>query len=211
VRQPHEPIVRFYEACLAQHGDTHMGVGWPKAPDAETRYRIMLDVLRRDHGGVVEVLDFGCGASHLYDHIRRTGRHDIAYSGLDASEKFIALSRSKHPSVPYLLVDVLSHTGELPSYDYVVLNGVLTVKRELPFDQMLEYAGRLLARVFSMARIGMAFNVMSTHVEWRRDDLFHVPEDVLGRLLTERVSRHFVMRHDYGLYEYTTYVYRTPA
>jgi hypothetical protein len=25
------------------------------------------------------------------------------------------------------------------------------------------------------------------------------------------LSRHFVIRHDYGAYEYTTYVYRAPS
>ena len=31
--------------------------------------------------------------------------------------------------------------------------------------------------------------------------------DYVGQAL----SRHFVVRHDYGAYEYTTYVYRSPS
>jgi hypothetical protein len=54
----------------------------------------------------------------------------------------------------------------------------------------------------------MAFNVMSKHVDWERDDLFHLPFDELGRWLVSSISRNFVIRADYGLYEYTTYVYR---
>jgi hypothetical protein len=49
---------------------------------------------------------------------------------------------------------------------------------------------------------------MSKQVEWERDDLFHLPFDVMASFLAERLSRRFVIRHDYGLYEYTTYVYR---
>jgi hypothetical protein len=61
---------------------------------------------------------------------------------------------------------------------------------------------------FAKARVGVAFNVMSTHVDWERDDLFHLPMDVLGSFLTKNLSRKFVIRSDYGLYEYTTYVYK---
>jgi hypothetical protein len=49
---------------------------------------------------------------------------------------------------------------------------------------------------------------MSKHVDWEREDLFHLPFDRLTSFLTNRLSRHFVIRHDYGLYEYTTYVYK---
>jgi hypothetical protein len=75
---------------------------------------------------------------------------------------------------------------------------------------MQRYMERLLKRVFPSARVGMAFNVMSKHVDWERDDLFHVPYDLLAAFLKANLSRHFAFRADYGLYEYTTYVYREP-
>ena len=59
-----------------------------------------------------------------------------------------------------------------------------------------------------MARRGLAFNVISKHVDWERDDLFHLPCDALIAFLKAELSRHCVVRHDYGLFEYTTYVYR---
>ena len=49
---------------------------------------------------------------------------------------------------------------------------------------------------------------MSTLVDWERADLFHVPFDTLARMLKAHASRDFVIRQDYGLYEYTVYVYR---
>ena len=39
-------IVSHYEACLAEHGDNHLGVDWPKAEDVDTRHGVMLDVVR---------------------------------------------------------------------------------------------------------------------------------------------------------------------
>jgi hypothetical protein len=92
----------------------------------------------------------------------------------------------------------------------VVLNGVFTEKRALTFQEMWTHTQQLLDRVFQAARIGIAFNVMSKHVDWERDDLFHLPFDVLAEFLRRKLSRHFRFRADYGLYEFTTYVYREP-
>ena len=93
-------------------------------------------------------------------------------------------------------------------FDYIILNGVFTQKRDLTFDEMLVYFKSLIKIVFSKTRIGIAFNVMSKQVDWERDDLFHLPMDTLASFLTKDISRNFVIRNDYGLYEYTTYVYK---
>lgn len=201
-------IVSHYEACLDRHGDTHLGVDWPNPQDALTRYRVMLEVIRGSGLAKVSLLDFGCGASHLYDYILANGINNIEYSGLDLSPKFIELSRHKHPSVNYYCLDILKDSTELPMFDYIVMNGVFTEKRELSHDEMWEYFKQVIRATFKLAKIGMAFNVMSAHVDWERDDLFHLPIDKLAGFLVKEASRDFIIRHDYKLYEYTTYVYR---
>jgi len=202
-------IVAHYEACLEQHGDTHLGVAWPNAADARRRYEVMLDVVGRDTPGEnVSLLDFGCGTAHLYEHMIATGVVGIDYAGLDLSDRFIAVARRKFPAVTFYCADLLEDDRRVPSFDYVVLNGVFTLKTVLKFDDMLAYFEQLLTKVWAKTRRGLAFNVMSVHVDWERDDLFHLPFDTLAALLTARLTRNFVIRNDYGLYEYTTYVYR---
>jgi SAM-dependent methyltransferase len=200
-------IVEHYESCLAKHGDTHLGVDWPKAQDAETRYRVMLEVIRSPHPPVVNLLDFGCGASHLYEHIVANGIRGIEYTGLDLSPKFVELSRKKFPKNYYICADILEEPDAVPVSEYILMNGVFTEKRGLTFDEMLAYFERMLTAVFAKAQCGIAFNVMSKHLEWEREDLFHLPFDTLARLLIRALTRNFVIRNDYGLYEYTTYVY----
>ena len=201
-------IVSHYENCLAQYGDNHLGVDWPKKDDAETRYRIMLEVIKpfADHN--VSLLDFGCGASHLYEYILKRNIRGIVYSGLDLSEKFIQLSKNKFPENIYYCLDILAEDSQLPSFDYVVMNGVFTEKRELSFDEMFAYFKQLLKVAFNQTHTGLAFNVMSKQVGWEREDLFHLPFDTLADFLIRELSRNFVIRNDYGLYEYTTYVYK---
>lgn len=205
--KPYLSIVEHYESCLERHGDTHLGVDWPKAEDVDTRYRVMLDVVRQPPRQPVRLLDFGCGASHFYEYLQREGIRDIEYSGLDISERFVDLSRVKFPDVEYYCADILDDDVELPRFDYVVMNGVFTERIDLTFAEMLAYFKRVVRRVFALVDDGLAFNVMSKHVDWERDDLFHLPLDLLSEFLTREISRNFVVRHDYGLYEYTAYVY----
>jgi SAM-dependent methyltransferase len=206
----HRSIGAHYTACLERHGDSHLGVDWPNAHDAETRHRIMLDLIRPTaRPDPVRLLDFGCGASHLYEYIVRERVAGIEYSGLDISAPFVELSRSKFPHFRYWCMDVITDDlGHLPRFDYAIMNGVFTEKLDLSFDEMFEFLAATVTRVFSLVDVGIAFNVMSKHVDWERDDLFHVPFDTLAAFLTAEIGRDFVLRSDYGLYEYTAYAYR---
>jgi SAM-dependent methyltransferase len=211
----HDPdyrsLIAHYEACLARHGDTHLGVDWPDAKDAATRYRVMLDVIREPADQPVSLLDFGCGAGHLLDYIRANGISSIDYRGLDASAKFISLCVRKFPGIPFRQHDILADPSHIAPADYVVLNGVLTERCDLAKDEMHALMDRLLAATWPLARRGLAFNVMSAQVKWERDDLFHVPFDTMADFVTSRLSPHFLFRQDYGLFDYTIYVYRDPA
>ena len=208
VEKKYLSIVSHYESCLERYGDSHLGVDWPKAGDVQTRHRVMLDVVRtHSDRQTVSLLDFGCGAAHLNDYIRDQRLDHIEYAGLDLSEKFVRLSQSKFPSAKFFCLDLLDENVSLPTFDYIVLSGVFTEKRELSFDEMLSYFKRLISRVFEHAAVGIAFNVMTKHVDWEREDLFHLPFDTLAEFLKKELTRNFVFRNDYGLYEYTTYVY----
>jgi hypothetical protein len=69
----------------------------------------------------------------------------------------------------------------------------------------------MLRAVWPSAKRGLAFNVMSKQVDWEREDLFHLPLSLLAEFLCAEVTRDFVVRNDYGLYEYTVYLRRPGA
>lgn len=204
----HLGIVEFCGQLLARHDDTPAGMGWTWS-DADTRYRVMLDVIRSGFERA-SLLDFGCGAAHLLEYIGRTELSGIDYHGLDVSPQAIALCRRKFPEVDFIALDVLARGAQWPDFDYVAMNGILTYKGELAHTDMFDYSRTLLRTVFEHVKIGLAFNVMSKQVDWEREDLFHLPIDPLVDFISHELSRHIVVRADYGLYEYTVYVYREP-
>jgi SAM-dependent methyltransferase len=200
--------VAHTDRCLDKYGDNYRGVGWTKSEaNAETRHRVMLEMIQ-DSAKKVSLLDFGCGAAHFYEYIQRQGLSErIEYSGLDISPKFLDLSRSKFPSLTFYDDDVLAGADSLPNFDYIVMNGVFTFKGALSHQQMLDYWKTLTKVVFEKAKVAIAFNVTSPEVDWERDDLFHLSFADLTSFVAQ-LSRRFTIRHDYGLFEYATYVYR---
>ena len=209
----YEKIVSHYEECFHKYGDCHKGVDWPNEKDVLKRYRVMLDVIGYDTANEKaekpSVLDFGCGLAHLYQFILDND-YILQYSGLDISDEFIDVCKRKFPEEEFIKMDILKDDYKTLNgkYDYIVMNGVFTERVGIEFDLMKHYFEEMIRRTFEICRRGIAFNVMSKDVDWEREDLFHLPLNELSAFLTKNVTRKFVIRNDYGLYEYTTYVYK---
>lgn len=170
----------------------------------------MLDIIRlnEDKRDKISLLDFGCGAAHLWEYMQKSERKSISYAGLDISDKFVELVRKKHPAIEFYCGDILDSSFTLPMFDYIVMNGVFTEKKSLSFEEMWSYFTQTIEIVYKKCNCGIAFNVMSKNVDWEREDLFHVPTDQLTDFLCKNLSRDFVIRNDYGLYEYSVYIYK---
>ena len=210
MEKPYNKIISHYESCLEKHGDNHLGVDWPKLEDVDKRYKVMLDILKFNTSDNENdtFLDFGCGTAHLLEYIKKNKIENITYSGLDISQKFINVAKEKFPETTFFCKDILQKNLDFPSFDYIVMNGVFTEKRELSFEEMWNYFTKMISIVYEKCNKGFAFNVMSKNVDWERDDLFHVSYDLLSDFLCKNLSRSHVIRNDYGLYEYTVYVYK---
>ncbi len=200
-------LISHYEECFCKHGDSHLGVDWPKFDDAQKRYKVMLDILNIN--SPCTLLDFGCGLGHLLEYIRKKNLKQIYYEGCDISSLFVSKCKEKFPDVVFFEIDILENDIQT-TYDYIIANGVFTEKRNMTFDEMWDYFSEVILKLFQVCKKGLAFNLMSKHVDWEREDLFHVPFDKLASFLKSKLSRHFIFRSDYGLYEYTTYVFKEP-
>lgn len=202
-------IVEHYELCFEKHGDGHRGVDWPNQHDLRKRFQVMTDLVLLK--GPCSLLDFGCGSGLLLQWLEEKDlTYAIDYSGCDMSEKFIHFCKQKYREEDndFFQIDALKTPDLLAKYDYIIMNGVFTMKLELSQEEMWDHFTKLITVLFQKANKGIAFNLMSKQVDWERSDLFHVSLDQLARFLTKNLSRHFVIRNDYGLYEYTVYLYK---
>lgn len=201
----HFDFVRSCEQDFVTHGDSHLGAGWARAEDnALLRYDVVLALMEGD--SAFSLLDFGCGTARLLDHALSRGLTGMEYAGLDLSTQVLDAARAKHPDRTFWNLDVLVDDSALPEYDYVVLNGVFQWKGSATQEEMIHYFERLLTTLAAHATKGMAFNVMSPHVDLERDDLFHLPLETATDLVAHQLSRRFRLLHDYGQHEYTVHV-----
>jgi len=199
-------LAEHYDKCLQKNGDNHLGVDWPNYEDTLVRHQIMYDVIK-DKNEELTLLDFGCGLGHFFEWILNTQETCPFYSGLDINDSFYQKCREKYPFINFYHTDILKNDN-IPNFDYIVCNGTFTEKRELSQNEMMSFFKSVLIKLWDKCNKGIAFNVMSKLVDWEREDLFHVSMDELGFFLKNNLSRNFIIRNDYKLYEYTIYVYK---
>jgi SAM-dependent methyltransferase len=206
------PLQEHYEQCLAIYGPTPRGVDSPDSRHLESQFATQLGIL----SGVSadkrpSLLDLGCGPGLLLDYLTETDRlRDIEYYGIDISSVMIETARRRWPDFSFDVRDIVNDPLPDRSVDVVIANGVLTERLRIAHDEMVGMAQDLIRSAFRSARVGVAFNVMSRHVDWEREDLFHWSFDEVAAFLKCDVSRHFAIRADYGLYEFTAFVWREP-
>lgn len=211
MKKKYEEIYKHYEKTLKAYGPTYKGMDWPKLEDVFKRFKVQLDIVESNtkFKNGISLLDLGCGVGHLLDFIKNETSLNVSYTGVDISKEMIKNAKNRHPENVFEAKDILTTPLSSSQFDFVIMNGVLTEKLSLSFDEMKDFATRIISKAFSYANHGIAFNVMSSHVDWERNDLFHWPVDDLLGFLTKNLSRNIQIRMDYGLYEYTVYVFKS--
>lgn len=209
---------KHYAGAFAEHGATVKGVAWNKEEDVRVRYSKMLEVLQKDfyvRPARPSLLDVGCGWGGLLEHARAHGV-DLDYAGIDVVEEMLVHARARFPGARFISGDVLDPDITIGQYDFVVCNGILPLKLSLPIPEMERFAKRLILRMFELCRHGIAFNMMSTRVNFMSDHLYYQnPSEILAWLLSE-VSPRVRLDHGYSslgsserlLYEFTAFVYK---
>lgn len=205
-------LAAHYTERLRAHGAVPAGVDWgPDAADHTLRLDRMLDVLRLDVPLAYRpsLLDVGCGFGSLLERIEARGL-DVSYHGVDVAPAMVDAARARHPGGSFAVADGTALAlGR--RFDFVVCNGVLTQKLHHSVRDMTAYASRLVREMFDHAGIGIAFNVMSSHVNFMAPNLYYrSPVELLAWCQAE-LSPRVRLDHAYPLFEYTLYVYRDDA
>lgn len=202
-------LQQHYEKTLQQHGANAKGMDWPNAADLDRRFQVLTSIIPppEQRKTAVSLLDLGCGVGLLTDFLENNKLNEnLAYFGSDISEKMIEAAKSGKPQYQFEVRDVLVTPYADNQFDYTVMNGVLTEKQGMTQEQMVGFAQRIIQSAFKASSKGIAFNVMSSHVDWKRDDLFHWELDNAVSFMVKNCSRKIRILMDYNLYEYTVHL-----
>lgn len=198
---------QHYQQLFHTHGDSAHAVQYSDTPSQHRRFQILREV-SPELGSVV---DLGCGLGHFDDYLRAAGFAG-QYLGLDFVQEFVDHGNQKNKNNSLTTFRQCNlFTDEFPEgYDTFVVCGVFN-------NVMPDNAGflrRVIQKSFSAARRQVAFNVMSTHVDFQAPDLYYTDPcevfDFCKRELTRRVTlRHdYLVRDDRPPFEYTVYLYK---
>jgi len=198
-----------YTRTFADFGPSSRGVDWGDDP---ADHALRLDRMLAVHlpqiafQGHPSILDVGCGYGSLYERMEALGLK-YRYHGIDICAPMIDSAREKHPDPEWTVGDILEM--DIGSrYDFVVCNGILTQKLNATISEMDAFARRLVTRMYDLCTVGVAFNIMTTHVNFMVPNLFYRnPVEFLAWCMLE-LSPHVRLDHAYPLFEYTLYLYR---
>lgn len=192
----------FYAEAFRQYGPSVQSLGWSGGETQLLRFRKLTEVGPMDGASL---LDVGCGLGDLNAWLKEQGSR-THYTGIDSNPDFVRITSSKFPDATVHLGEFLDDLGEAGldtgRFDYVVASGIFTFRTVQP----AEYLAAAVQKMFRLARIGVAFNVLSTWGDFHRDTDFEAePADVLS--ICRRFTRWIVLRHDYHPRDFTVYLY----
>lgn len=195
-----------YSKKYASFGSTPEGVDWGKDDKLAYARQIKMLGLLLDIKQEVSLLDVGCGYGHLAEIIRDKNI-SVKYSGVDVVKSMIDDAKEKFPQFKFHNFDFLNF--KCLNYDYLVCNGILTQKLSATTLEMNGFFQAVVRKMYEHANIGIAFNVMSTFVNYQNENLYYKnPSETLAWCTTE-LSPHVVLDAAYKpWYEYTVYVYK---
>lgn len=198
---------QYYAARFDAHGPTSEGVDWGKDTSRMLlRFEKMLAVAEPRGSSKPSVLDVGCGYGGLLQYAQER-KLALEYRGIDVADNMIRWASANLKGGTFICGDVLEHPLEA-NYDYVVCSGILTQKLTASTADMDAFAARLIRHMFALCRRGIAFNVMTTKVNFFAENLYYRnPAEMVAWCMTE-ITRHLRLDHSYPLYEYTVYLYR---
>lgn len=210
-------LKNYHQKVFAEHGATAKGVDWNNEEEVILRYDKMLKVIDMDfYKGPAQpsMLDVGCGWGGMAKRALDIGA-PVDITGVDVVEEMITHAQTHYPKFNFQTCDIFS-LQQTEAYDFVVCNAILTQKHNVSIPEMEKFAKRLIQKMFSLCRYGIAFNMMSTRVNFTVNNLYYQNPIELFTFLLNEVSPRVVIDHGYSslqsgegkYYDFTVYVYK---
>lgn len=200
-------IKKHYESLYIKHGDSPEAVQWSDKDSQYKRFQILSEVDVK----INSVIDIGCGLASYYEYLKNQNQ-SIKYLGLDFVEAFIKSCTERYKddsNAKFAQFDLMCDS--IPyGYDYIMLSGVFNNK----FENNKEFMFNGIKKMFDACNRGIAFNAMSTYVDFQDDNLFYSNPLEVFDFCKRFLSKKATLRHDYLVkefsipFEYCIYVYK---
>ena len=205
MRQELTGVANLYSSSLKAHGLTPKGVGWKDEESQRLRFEKLaqvIDVRTTDKG--ISVNDLGCGYGAMFRYLNEIPSVQLTrYYGYDISEEMLTVARQfvADPRAEFIQSSRVTREA-----DYSFVSGTFNVKMEASNELWIEYMKEMLMNLAAMSVRGFAFNILTTYVDWKQEDLYYADPFMFFDFCKRNISRYVSLLHDYPLFEWTMIV-----
>lgn len=201
-------VAIYYAEKLAEHGDTPRGVDWNGEESQTIRFEQLCKIIGSDKTNFT-LNDLGCGYGALLDYLQDK-YSTLTYLGVDVSPEMIRAAGQRHAAAPR--ARFISSAKPDHVSDYGVASGIFNVRQGRSNAEWYDYLQSTLDVLDSTSRFGFSFNCLTSYSDEdkKRDYLYYADPCLLFDLCKRRYSPQVALLHDYGLYEFTILVRKTP-
>lgn len=197
----------LYAGNLAEHGLSSKSVGWKDDWSHLLRFERLARIVDRD-GSDYTVNDWGCGYGAMFGYLDRLpGARLREYLGYDISQEMIDAAKAHCDPARSRFMLGPEVTEEA---DYSFVSGTFNVKLQASDADWDAYVKRHLSAIYAKSRKGLAFNLLTSYVDWKAENLFYADPNGFFDFCKRHLSRHVTLVHDYALFEWTILVSREP-
>ncbi|MBL1198517.1 MAG: class I SAM-dependent methyltransferase [Nostoc sp. GBBB01] len=188
-----------YQQLVRTKGDSPGSGQWGSIDESLVRYLELIKIA--DLNGC-RILDIGCSIGYFAEYLQK---HNITcqYTGIDIVPEAIEIARHKFPDMKFECLDITQESLK-QTYDYVLVSAVFN--NYTPNSNL--FLQTLIKKAFTLCEKGLAFNFISSYVNFRQETMaYYQPEDVL-RFCIEQLSRKVTMIHHYYHCDVCIYIYK---
>ena len=205
-----EGVRRLYENSLTDHGLTSKGVGWKDTVSQLLRFEKLIQVFEGQKSDEpISINDLGCGYGAMFHYLDGLPMIALArYNGYDISDEMLRAARE---SVPDDRAAFINSSKLTLRADYALVSGTFNVKLQASNEEWTEYVKESLVNLSDYSTRGFAFNLLTTYVDWKQENLFYADPFLFFDFCKRNISRYVSLLHDYPLYEWTIIVRKENA
>ena len=200
-------LKKYYQNRFEKFGESPASVQYSSKESQFKRFEILLAIAEE----ITSIIDVGCGLGDLLEFLLNK-KYVGKYLGLDFVNEFIEFTNVKYKDTANVIFKPFDLTkDELPrTYDYIILSGVFNNKSE----NNEEFMFNSIRKMFEACRKGIAFNAMSTYVDYMDEYLYYSDPLKTFDYCKKNLTRRIVLKHDYCVkensipFEYTMYLYK---
>ena len=200
-------VAGYYAEKLALHGDSPQGVDWNGLESQVLRFAQIEKIIANE--SAFSVNDLGCGYGAFFEYLQKS-HTNYSYLGVDVSAQMIHAARQRYARAANARFILGAEAGSVT--DYGVASGIFNVRHGRSDTQWRSYLEDTLDVLDRSSRLGFAFNCLSLYsdADKRRDYLYYADPCLLFDLCKRRYAKNVALLHDYGLYEFTILVRKSP-